>query len=79
MEVDPEPGADYTIQFFGTKKSAPEESGRLLEEVSGIKADFMLEADDMYVRAKIISSKPKENPYQLGDTEVAWTQPVVTN
>lgn len=79
VEVDPEPGADYTIQFFGTKKSAPEESGRLLEEVSGIKADFMLEADDMYVRAKIISSKPKENPYQLGDTEVAWTQPVVTN
>lgn len=79
VEVDPEPDVDYTIQFFGTKKSAPEESGRLLEEVSGIKADFMLEADDMYVRAKIISSKPKENPYQLGDTEVAWTQPVVTN
>jgi hypothetical protein len=30
----------------------------------------------MYVRAKIISSKPKENPYQTGDMEVAWTQPV---
>jgi len=77
VEVLHEEGIDYTIQFFGTKKSNPEASGLLLKEVQNKSASYILESDDMYVRAKIISSKPKENPYQLGDTEVAWTQPVV--
>lgn len=75
--VEAEQGITYTIQFFGTKKSSPEASGVLLKEEQGEKASYTLEAGDMYVRAKIISSKPKENPYQLGDTEVAWTQPVL--
>ncbi|MEB2786671.1 histidinol-phosphatase [Algoriphagus persicinus] len=76
VDVKPEEGITYTIQFFGTKKSNPESTGVLLDEENGEKASYSLEADDMYVRAKIISSKPKENPYQLGDMEVAWTQPV---
>ncbi|PZX53359.1 CehA/McbA family metallohydrolase domain-containing protein [Algoriphagus chordae] len=76
VEVKAEDGISYEIQFFGTKKSSPEESGILLSEVSGTSGSYTLEADDMYVRAKIISSKPKENPYQIGDTETAWTQPV---
>ncbi|SFA88552.1 CehA/McbA family metallohydrolase domain-containing protein [Algoriphagus aquimarinus] len=75
--VQPEQGVTYTIQFFGTKKSNPEASGVLLKDEQGQKASYTLDADDMYVRAKIISSKLKENPYQLGDTEVAWTQPVL--
>jgi len=77
LEVLSEEGIDYTIQFFGTKKSNPQTSGLLLKEEQGKSASYTLKAEDMYVRAKIISSKPKENPYQLGDTEVAWTQPVV--
>lgn len=77
VEVEPEAGVDYTIQFFGTKKSNPEASGVLLKEEQGESASYKLEADDMYVRAKIVSSKLKENPYQIGDTEVAWTQPVL--
>ncbi|MDI1324116.1 MAG: histidinol-phosphatase [Algoriphagus sp.] len=72
-----EEGVTYTIQFFGTKKSNPIASGVLLKEEKGEKAAYRLEADDLYVRAKIISTKPKENPYKPGDTEVAWTQPVI--
>lgn len=79
VAVQPENGVDYTIQFFGTKNSNPSESGVLLKEIKGVTGDYTLEVDDMYVRAKIISSKPKENPYQIGDTETAWTQPVVSN
>ncbi|MBN3580763.1 histidinol-phosphatase [Algoriphagus aestuarii] len=78
VEVKAENGISYEIQFFGTKKSSPEESGILLSVVSGTSGSYTLESDDMYVRAKIISSKPKENPYQIGDTETAWTQPVKT-
>ncbi|UZD24708.1 histidinol-phosphatase [Algoriphagus halophytocola] len=79
VAVQPENGVAYTIQFFGTKKSNPSESGVLLKDIKGVTGDYTLEVDDMYVRAKIISSKPKENPYQIGDKEVAWTQPVVAN
>ncbi|WP_296701545.1 histidinol-phosphatase [Algoriphagus sp.] len=77
VEAQEEAGVTYEIQFFGTKKSSPEISGILLSKVSGNKGSYNLQEDDMYVRAKVISSKPKENPYQIGDTEVAWTQPVM--
>ncbi|WP_057939701.1 CehA/McbA family metallohydrolase domain-containing protein [Algoriphagus resistens] len=79
VAVKPEKNITYTIQFFGTKKSNPLKSGIILKEINGKKAAYSLEEDDMYVRAKIISSKPKENPYQIGDTEMAWTQPVKAN
>ncbi|EAZ79544.1 CehA/McbA family metallohydrolase domain-containing protein [Algoriphagus machipongonensis] len=79
VSVQPESGVSYSIQFFGTKKSNPGESGILLKELEGDRGSYTFEDDDMYVRAKIISSKPKENPYQIGDTETAWTQPVIHN
>jgi hypothetical protein len=31
----------------------------------------------MYVRAKVISTKVKENPYRAGELEAALVQPVV--
>jgi hypothetical protein len=68
---------EYTIQFFGTKKSDPEATGVLLAEEKAREAAYTLQEDDLYVRAKIISTKPKENPYMPGDMEVAWTQPVI--
>lgn len=76
VEVEKETGVTYKIQFFGTKKSSSESGGILLSQVSATSGSYTLATDDMYVRAKIISSKPKENPYQTGDMEVAWTQPV---
>jgi hypothetical protein len=32
---------------------------------------------ELYVRAKVVSSKLHPNPYQKGDFETAWVQPVV--
>jgi len=75
VAVEKETGVTYQIQFFGTKKSSPELSGILLSQVSAASGSYTLAADDLYVRAKIISTKLKENPYQTGDMEVAWTQP----
>ncbi len=51
--------------------------GAVLAEVKGTKAAYQLKGDEIYVRAKIISSKPHPNPSQKGDVETAWTQPVV--
>jgi hypothetical protein len=36
-----------------------------------------LTGKELYVRAKVISSRPHPNPYQKGDMEAAWVQPVV--
>lgn len=77
VSVNQEEGVTYTIRFFGTKKSNPEAIGILLQETKGTEAFYTLEEDDMYVRAKIISSKSKENPFRPGDLEEAWIQPVV--
>lgn len=77
ISVKPEEGVTYTIRFFGTKKSNPENVGVLLREFQGTEGSYNLEEDDLYVRAKVISSKSKENPYRPGDMEEAWIQPVV--
>lgn len=51
--------------------------GVVLQETEGAIADYRYQGDELYVRAKIISSKPKENPFAAGDLETAWTQPYV--
>lgn len=77
IEVEPETGVEYTIQFYGTKKNKGDSVGQLLSQTTGLKASYQIREDDLYVRAKVISNKLKKNPYQKGDMEVAWTQPVV--
>jgi len=52
--------------------------GQVLAEVKGSVANYSLKGDEIYVRAKVISSKKKENPYAEGDLETAWVQPIVT-
>lgn len=54
-----------------------EDIGEVLETVEGVNPVYAFKGDELYVRAKIISSKLKENPYRIGETEVAWTQPVI--
>ena len=52
--------------------------GALLAEVEGTSPSYTLKGDEIYVRAKIVSSKLKENPSTEGDRETAWVQPVIT-
>lgn len=51
--------------------------GAVLAEQSGASASYQLQGDDIYVRAKIVSSKLKKNPYVRGEYETAWTQPLI--
>jgi hypothetical protein len=78
--VKPAEGIAYTIQFWGaTKNEETGKGGQLLKEVKGIRGAYKLQKNDLFVRAKIISTRLKENPYQEGDLETAWTQPVQAN
>jgi hypothetical protein len=67
-------GETYAIQFWGAERSGI--SGKILKEVKGTSASYKLAKNILYIRAKVISSKLQENPFQTGDLERAWTQPV---
>ena len=51
--------------------------GMLLSEVAGTNASYTLRGDEIYVRARIVSSRLKGNPSVAGEYESAWTQPLV--
>ena len=50
--------------------------GAVLAEVRGGVARYTMRGDELYVRARVTSSKPKANPSFAGEMEMAWTQPV---
>lgn len=51
--------------------------GEVLKAVKGLRASYSFSGDEIYVRAKVISSKLKANPYSTDELEMGWTQPVV--
>lgn len=74
VKVEPEEEVTYEIQFIRWEKGAA--APEVVQSVAGTQAAYLLSEKDWFVRAKIISNKAKQNPYQTGDTEVAWTQPI---
>lgn len=74
VDVKEEEGVNYQIQFIGA--TGQDRHTSILKTVEGPEATFELRDSYIFVRAKIISDKPKVNPFQEGDVEVAWTQPV---
>lgn len=50
--------------------------GKVVAESTGLKPRYKLTGKELYVRAKVTSSRPHPNPFAKGDVEAAWTQPV---
>lgn len=50
--------------------------GQVLAESNSPNPSYTLKGNEIYVRAKIISTKPTPNPQLKGELEMAWTQPV---
>ena len=78
VEVSTQVGVEFTIQFWGARNAGKGKSDQrtLLKEVKGSQGSFKVTNKYLFVRAKVISSKLKENPYKEGDRETAWIQPV---
>jgi hypothetical protein len=70
-------GPRPTNSIYAVTRLYTEEIGAVLGEVKGERASYRLQGDELYVRAKVISSKPKINAYAADETEAAWVQPVV--
>lgn len=68
---------DSVVDGSSVAKRYSDEIGTILAEVPGTSPSYVMTGDELYVRAKVISSKPKKNPYREGEVEVAWVQPVV--
>jgi hypothetical protein len=54
------------------------EVGAVLAETDSLKPSYKMRGDEIYVRARVISSLAKENPFAEGDMETAWVQPAIT-
>jgi hypothetical protein len=50
--------------------------GRVLKTVKGTTAKYEFKGDELYVRARVVSSKKHPNPSEVGEAERAWVQPV---
>jgi hypothetical protein len=74
IRVKEEQGVNYEIQFIGA--TGQDQHTRILKTVNGTRASIELLDSHVFVRAKITSDKVKKNPFQEGDRETAWTQPV---
>lgn len=51
--------------------------GETLAVVEGPQPTYTFAGDELYVRARVVSTRPKANPFLAGDMETAWVQPVV--
>ncbi len=50
--------------------------GKVVATSTDANPTYAFTGKELYVRAKVTSSKPHPNPYAKGDVEVAWTQPM---
>ena len=76
-EVMPPPATEKQPRATLSHRRYSKDVGAVLAEVKGTSAIYTLKGDELYVRAKIVSSKPKENGSVAGEFETAWTQPLV--
>ena len=52
------------------------EIGMVLKKTKGLLPSYDLQGNELYIRARIRSTKHQPNPFEEGDRERAWTQPV---
>ena len=71
------PGPRPTNSIYAVTRLYTEQIGAVLAVAEGPRASYTLDGDELYVRAKVTSTKPKLNAFGTNETEVAWTQPVV--
>jgi hypothetical protein len=66
-----------TTNKFPVTRRYSSEIGAVLSQVQGLSPSYQFKGDELYIRAKVISSRRKLNGYATNELEVAWTQPVV--
>lgn len=74
LTINPEAGVTYKTEFIGMREGG--QPGEVLAASSELKPAYPIKGDELYVRAKVTSSKEWKN--EKGEVEfygTAWTQP----
>ncbi len=77
VKLTSEPRLDKAGKALDVTRNYSAEVGKVVAESDSLTPSYTLSGKELYVRAKVISTKAHPNPFQKGDVEVAWTQPVV--
>ncbi|MDX1382865.1 MAG: histidinol-phosphatase, partial [Thermoanaerobaculia bacterium] len=80
VRIRNDPEAIFVTHFIGTRRGAdgrPGKVGETLDVQAGLTPAYELAGDELYVRARVVSSELKVNGYRAGELEMAWTQPVM--
>jgi len=72
-----EPVVDAKGKPVRTTRRYSQDVGAVLATVTGPQASYEMKGDEIYVRARVTSTKPKKDPAFPGEVEQAWTQPLV--
>ncbi len=78
LRIVPQPGVTYTTEFIGTRyiDGSAATSGQVLAISQSLYPSYRMTGDELYVRARVISSRLHPNPFAAGDRETACVQPV---
>lgn len=79
LRIHPASGETCKTQFIGARKGDSEsQAGRVLAEVEGLAPSYAMQGNELYVRAKVVSTQAPQSPSTpLQRFQCAWTQPVV--
>lgn len=72
-----QPVTDAEGKEMRTTRRYSQDIGAVLAEVEGVLARYPFQGDEIYVRAKVISSRKNDKSHVPGERESAWVQPVV--
>ncbi len=75
-DTNSEPVLDKVGNMLPITRRYSSDIGRVLAVVDGVSASYRLGGQEVYVRARVISTKPKANGIETNEVERAWTQPV---
>ena len=70
-----DPVLDKDGQEVRATRRYSSEIGRVFSRIDGPAAKYNFEGDEIYVRARVTSSRKHPNPSEVGEFERAWTQP----
>ncbi len=76
FKIDGAEGVSYTTEFIGTRTGTDTPVGEVLARSEALEPVYTCSGGEWYVRARVKSTKPKQNPYREGEVETAWVQPI---
>lgn len=72
-----EPVLDKDSKEVRATRRYSDDIGQVFCRIEGLTAKYQFQGDELYVRARVTSSRKHPNPSEVGEFERAWTQPAL--